>query len=139
MTINVRSIVGSVFSACIFFAVAPGTASAQKFSSLIANPFVFCSAPKPCRLCQPWRRIYQEICADQQNTNAGAGRESAALTTPIIATVDRDGRTSYSRTVDGWTIRSSNRADLEDANLNADQPGGSVQVVDGPVEEAQLR
>ena len=139
MTINIRFALGSVLSACVFLAVAPGTASAQKFSSLIANPFVFCSAPKPCRLCQPWRRIYQEICADQQNTNTGASRESAALTTPIMETVDRDGKKLYSRTVDGWTIRSANRADLEDANLDADQPGGSVTVVDGPVAEAQLR
>lgn len=47
--------------------ITPGMASAQKFNSLISNPFVFCSAPKPCRYCQPWRAIYKEICADQKN------------------------------------------------------------------------
>lgn len=51
--------------AAIFCIGMPMTANAQKFNSLVSNPFVFCSAPKPCKLCQPWRAIYQEICADQ--------------------------------------------------------------------------
>lgn len=43
--------------------------AAQKYNSLIGNPFVFCSAPKPCKLCQPFRRIYTEICSEQNNAN----------------------------------------------------------------------
>lgn len=139
MTIKMRLLIGPAFSVGLLLASLPGAAGAQKFNSLIANPFVFCSMPKPCRLCQPWRRIYQEICDDQQNTHVATAREQVALTTPIVVSVDRDGQKSYSRVVDGWTIRSSNRADLEDANLNADEPEGNVQVVDGPIAEAQLR
>lgn len=139
MAIKLRFLIGPSFLASMLLAMAPVGASAQKFNSLIANPFVFCSMPKPCRLCQPWRRIYQEICDDQQNTHTAASREPVALTTPIVISVDRDGQKSYSRVVDGWTIRSTNRADLEDANLNADHPGGSVEVMDGPVAGAQLR
>ncbi|NCQ52310.1 hypothetical protein GW796_10595 [archaeon] len=39
------------------------TAFAQgSFNSMVSNPFVFCSSPKPCKRCQPLRRIYEQIC-----------------------------------------------------------------------------
>lgn len=119
-------------------AVAPGQASAGKFNSLIPNPFAFCSAPRPCKICHPWRAIWKEICADQKGAGQG-GRETPPVATPIVSTVDEDGKRSYTRTVDGWTIQSSNRFDLEDANLNAEQPGEGIQVIDGPINEAHLR
>lgn len=40
---------------------------AGQFNALIGNPFVFCSLPKPCKYCQPYRRIYSEICGSQKN------------------------------------------------------------------------
>ncbi|MEM8515381.1 hypothetical protein RCH14_004742 [Massilia sp. MP_M2] len=40
-------------------------AYAQKYDSRVGNPFVFCMAPKPCKLCYPFRGIYEDICADQ--------------------------------------------------------------------------
>jgi hypothetical protein len=33
------------------------------FNSQIANPFVFCKLPKPCKLCQPFRAIHEQLCA----------------------------------------------------------------------------
>jgi hypothetical protein len=33
------------------------------FNSKIANPFVFCKLPKPCKLCQPFRAIHEQLCA----------------------------------------------------------------------------
>ena len=41
-------------------------ADAGDFNPLVGNPFVFCSSPRPCKHCQPWRKIYSEIC-DSQN------------------------------------------------------------------------
>lgn len=32
------------------------------FNGAIANPFAFCSGPKPCNKCQPFRSIYEKIC-----------------------------------------------------------------------------
>lgn len=120
----------------LLLATVASAASAQVFNSLIANPFVFCSAPKPCRVCQPWRRIYQEICAGQPNAGSSANRNFAAVTTPVMELVDQDGQRIYRRVVGGWTIQSQRRADLEDENLEADVPTGTVEVIDGPVAEA---
>lgn len=53
------------------------TASAGVYSSLIGNPFVFCSAPRPCKHCQPFRKIYTEICDSQR----GAGNIAEAAET----------------------------------------------------------
>lgn len=54
----------------IFTAVSvPSTVNAQQYNRLIANPFVFCSLPRPCKLCQPFRRIYKEICSNQSGAN----------------------------------------------------------------------
>ena len=62
-----------IFFATMLFglsaALGPNVAMAQKFNSLISNPFVFCSLPRPCKLCQPFRRIYKEICSDQNKGN----------------------------------------------------------------------
>lgn len=33
------------------------------YNGQVANPFVFCSLPKPCKKwCQPWRSIWEQIC-----------------------------------------------------------------------------
>jgi len=32
------------------------------YDSRVSNPFVFCSLPKPCKRCQPWKGIYEQIC-----------------------------------------------------------------------------
>lgn len=106
-------------------------AKAQQFNGMIANPFAFCSLPKPCKICHPWRAIYNEICASQ--ANAGKGTSSApAANTPIIETTDQDGKKWYVRTVDGYTLRTSRRIDLEDASLNADRQVDGLEVIDGP-------
>lgn len=56
-------------------AAVPTVATAAKFNSLISNPFVFCSAPKPCRHCHPFRKIYDEICSDQKNASKTEDRD----------------------------------------------------------------
>lgn len=106
-------------------------ANAQKFNGMVANPFVFCSLPKPCKLCQPWRVIYNEICADQKDAGKG-GASAPAANTPILETVDQDGKKRYFRTVDGYTLRAGRRVDLEDTSLNGDTPIEGLEVIDGP-------
>lgn len=112
----------------------PQIASAQKFNSLIPNPFVFCSAPKPCRLCQPFRAIYQELCADQ--TGGKSVQQNEPVTAGAIAEhVNHDGQKWFTRTVNGWTLRAVRRTDLEDASLNSDSLAAGVEVIDGPIKE----
>jgi hypothetical protein len=114
----------------------PVTVEAAKFNSSVANPFKFCSLPKPCKHCHPWRTIYNEICADQ--ANAGKGEQSAPVAnTPILETMDQDGKKWYLRTVDGYTLRTARRVDLEDASLNSDRPVDGLEVINGP-SDAQL-
>jgi hypothetical protein len=114
----------------------PLTVNAQKYNGSIANPFKFCSLPKPCKHCHPWRTIYNEICAGQ--ANSGKGEQSAQVAnTPIIETVDQDGKKWYLRTVDGYTLRTARRVDLEESSLNDDRPVAGLEVIDGP-REAQL-
>jgi len=59
------------------------------FNSKIANPFVFCKLPKPCKACQPFRKIHEELCKAGQPTaeakkmhqdavNQGYGNNSAS-------------------------------------------------------------
>lgn len=46
-----------------------GRAEAAVFNGKVANPFVFCSLPKPCKKwCQPWRSIWEQICPAGQMT-----------------------------------------------------------------------
>jgi hypothetical protein len=48
-----------------------GKVEAAVYNSKVANPFVFCSMPKPCKKwCQPWRSIWEEICPAGQITGA---------------------------------------------------------------------
>lgn len=115
------------------------SADAAKFNGAVANPFKFCSLPKPCKLCHPWRTIYNEICADQQNAGKGDKSSPPPVNTPIIETVDQDGKKWYTRTVDGYTLRTSRRVDLEDASLNADRPVAGLEVLSGPVDAQLLR
>ena len=65
------------------FAGNVGPAYAQKFNSAIANPFVFCSAPKPCKVCQPLRDIYEDICANQANASKTEDPDPAPVA-PIV-------------------------------------------------------
>jgi hypothetical protein len=112
--------VTTLFGAAILSISMSTTASAQKFYSLVANPFVFCSAPKPCKYCQPWRAIYQEICANQvnsQNTkkyepsistefvdavSAGSVQDGANQCVSRVAAVNED--LNLERTVDGLDV-----------------------------------
>jgi hypothetical protein len=47
-------------------------ADAAEFNPLIGNPFLFCSSPRPCKYCQPYRRIYGEICDSQDKARKDA-------------------------------------------------------------------
>lgn len=112
------------------------TAAAGQFNSSVANPFKFCSLPKPCKHCHPWRTIYNEICAGQADAGKG-GQSTPVSNSPIIETEDQDGKKWYLRTVDGYTLRTARRVDLEDTSLNSDRPVEGLEVVDGPI-DAQL-
>jgi hypothetical protein len=76
------------------------TASADVYSSLIGNPFVFCSAPRPCKHCQPFRKIYTQICDSQSDASKNAelaetaqelAARNAALTAAKIAAAQQEG------------------------------------------------
>lgn len=69
----------------------PSPVSAQQYNRLIANPFVFCSLPRPCKLCQPFRRIYKEICSNQSGSKNLDDRDVLFTGSPdqINAEIDR--------------------------------------------------
>jgi len=130
--------VASIIAASLLSIGVPNTAAAGTFNSSVANPFKFCSLPKPCKHCHPWRTIYNEICAGQ--ANAGKGEQSAPVAnTPILETMDQDGKKWYLRTVDGYTLRTARRVDLEDASLNSDRPVNGLEVVSEPGDAQLLR
>ena len=60
------------------------------YNGQVANPFVFCSLPKPCkRWCQPWRSIWEQICpAGQMNAQDKQayeeGRQAMLKTNPDL-------------------------------------------------------
>lgn len=65
--LKMKSVVLSLAVLCL--GMQTNIASAGVFNSLVSNPFVFCSAPKPCKYCHPFRKIWEEICKDQQNAS----------------------------------------------------------------------
>lgn len=74
----------AVFS--IGFISAPSPAQAGVFNGAISNPFVFCSMPKPCKRCQPFRRIWESICpAGQPSAEAKKQYEQSIASDPQSA------------------------------------------------------
>ncbi|MCC7684741.1 hypothetical protein IGS60_27585 [Janthinobacterium sp. FW305-128] len=61
------------------------TVSAAEYNALIGNPFLFCSAPRPCKHCQPYRRIYNEICNSQSKAKKEADETMQQSSTPNAA------------------------------------------------------
>lgn len=67
---NINAILLSVVLVGIGGILSPATSQAQQipqpgkivYDSRVSNPFVFCSLPRPCRLCKPWRSIWDKIC-----------------------------------------------------------------------------
>ena len=113
-----------LFVAAILSISMPTSASAQKFNSLVANPFVFCSAPKPCKYCQPWRAIYQEICADQvnsQNTKKYEPSTSTEIADAVSSGSVQDGAT-----------QSVSRVTAGNEGLNLERTVEGLDVLNGP-------
>jgi hypothetical protein len=62
------------------------TAQAGTFNSAISNPFIFCSLPKPCKYCQPFRQIHETICpAGQPSAQAKQQYQDAINANPALA------------------------------------------------------
>jgi hypothetical protein len=57
----IKPLLLSATIAAIGFTSAPAQAGGTFFSQ-ISNPFVFCKLPKPCKACQPFRKIHEELC-----------------------------------------------------------------------------
>jgi hypothetical protein len=113
-----------LFLAAILSISMPTSASAQKFNSLVANPFVFCSAPKPCKYCQPWRAIYQEICADQVNSK-NTKKYEPSTSTEIVDAVS-------SGSVQDGATQSVNRVAAGNEGLNLERTVEGLGVLNGP-------
>jgi len=110
-----------LFVAVVLSISMPTTASAQKFNSLVPNPFVFCSAPKPCKYCQPWRAIYQDICADQVNSQ-NTKKYEPSTSTEIVDAVN-------SGSVQDGAIQSVSRVAAANEGLNRDRTVEGLEVL----------
>lgn len=134
-----------LFMIGIFAVGTPGTANAGKFSSLVANPFVFCSAPKPCKQCHPWRYIYEEICSNKVNPKDTTDKYEMSTVTETIEVVDP-------RTMNGRAIRAVSGIAPRGMSLNeegtveglglisrrsGERPVEGLEVITGPLREAQ--
>jgi hypothetical protein len=113
-----------LFAAVILSISMPTTATAQKFNSLVPNPFVFCSAPKPCKYCQPWRAIYQDICADQVNSQ-NTKKYEPSTNTEIVDAVN-------SGSVQDGAIQSVSRVAAGDVGSNLERTVEGLDVLNGP-------
>ncbi len=65
-------------------------AEAAVFLSAVANPFVFCSLPMPCKKCQPWRGFWKKICpagqaSPQEKQLHQTALNDLAKTDPLMA------------------------------------------------------
>ncbi len=65
-------------------------AKAMVFVGAVANPFVFCSLPMPCKKCKPWRGYWKQICpagkpSPAQQQQAQEGLMQLAKTDPAMA------------------------------------------------------
>jgi hypothetical protein len=113
-----------LFVAVILSISMPRTASAQKFNSLVANSFVFCSAPKPCKYCQLWRAIYEEICADQVNTQ-NIKKYEPSTSTEIVGAMN-------SGSVQDGAIQSVSRVATGNEGLNLERTVAGLELLNGP-------
>lgn len=59
------------------FNMSSSIAVAQQYNSSVSNPFLLCSAPKPCKQCQPMRAYWEQLCPGQQNQNTSQSGEQA--------------------------------------------------------------
>lgn len=81
------------------------------YNGQVANPFVFCSLPKPCKKwCQPWRKIWEQICPAGQITGKDAQAHEIA-TKEVMKT--------NPELINGSMTAESFRKELGKANLSA--------------------
>lgn len=82
----IKPLLLSVTIAAIGFTSTPAQAQGS-FSSQISNPFVFCKLPKPCKACQPFRKIHEQLCKagqpsaeakQQYNQAIGQGQQNGS-------------------------------------------------------------
>lgn len=77
----------TIFSSLGFLATP--NANAAAFIGAVANPFVFCSLPKPCKLCSPWRNFWEQICpagktTPQEQQQVNKSLQEVAKTNPEL-------------------------------------------------------
>lgn len=109
-------------------------AYAAEYNSLIGNPFVFCSAPKPCKHCQPYRKIYTEICGSQskakkdaQTEIADAEQQPTSLNAAQLKALKKDGAAALSAAMErGDTIFSMDE-NTSDLGFNAFAVGWNAE------------
>ncbi len=88
-----------------------GKSEAAVFNGKVANPFVFCSLPKPCKKwCQPWRSIWEQICPAGEMT--AADKEAYEKAKQEMSKTNPD-------LVNGSMTAESFRRELGKANLSA--------------------
>lgn len=114
-----------LFVAGLFILGMPSAANAQKFNSLIPNPFVFCSAPKPCKYCHPWRAIYNELCSNQVDPRDTTEKYETSIGTEMTDAVDP-------RTVNDRATRVASRVVLEDVSISTEGTVEGLEVTKGP-------
>ena len=60
-------------------AIAKAKNQGGDFNSIVSNPFIFCSGPKP-KKGNPLRVVYDMICGDSQKNGQSASNSNSALT-----------------------------------------------------------
>jgi hypothetical protein len=114
-----------LFVAGLFSLGIPSAANAQKFNSLIPNPFAFCSAPKPCKYCHPWRAIYNELCANQVDPKETTEKYESSAGTEVT-------QAEVPRIVNDRALRADSRVVLEEMSTNVEGTVEGLEVTQGP-------
>mgnify|MGYP006259133117 CR=1 FL=1 len=107
--------------AVALLSIGTGFALAEpKYDKDVGNPFVFCSLPKPCKHCQPWRSKYEDIC----ESNRAIQQQEQIAEDPAYMTRQKFNDAYNAITASANALASGNSLEVDQyINWLATQPG----------------
>lgn len=114
-------------------------AGAQQYNGAVSNPFSFCSAPKPCKQCQPMRSYWEQLCPNQKNKNQNEDPDPVLVTTPFnnSSNMTQDEiKAEINRLTPLWNAQTALSGPARDVLEECIKRNGSVQNGNCPAELA---
>lgn len=109
-----------LLSVALLFCGVTSAIAEAKYDPEVGNPFVFCSLPKPCRTCQPWRRKYEDIC----DSNRALQQQAQSAEDPKYMTQQKFNAAYNQITASANALATGNSLEVDQyINWQATQPG----------------